>query len=136
MEQITKVREAIYYGVRLCHDVDEAYRLFREDFHNSLGKAYYRRLNIPARIERIHGHKTWMTDSRYEEADRRFSGTGRVPCYILGIIDISYVYTIGLWDIPDIDEQRFDDYMDWLFSRTGALRMMGNGNGRRNKHFK
>ena len=136
MEQITKVGEAFYYGVRLCRTVDEAYRLFREDFHNSLGKAYYRRLNVPARVERIHGHKTWMTDCRYEEAEKLFSGTGRVKCYIMGMVDISYVYTIGLWDIPDVDEQRIADYMDWLFCRPGTLRMMGSYCNRKNKHFK
>ena len=129
MEKITKVGEKIDYGDKACRNVDAAYRLFREEYHRSLGKAVYRMLNRPPRQERIHGHDSNLRDEEYETSNGRYAETSRVKCRIMGIVDISYVYMVGIWDCPDVDESEFDEYLDWLFDgRTRNLRIVGRGN--------
>ena len=129
MEKITRLGGKIYYGDKVCKHVDAAYSLFREDYHRSLGKAVYRMLNRQPRQERIHGHDSNLRNEEYETLNGRYAKTSRVKCRIMGIVDISYVYMVGIWDCPDVDESEFDEYMDWLFDRrTRNLRIVGRGN--------
>ena len=139
MEEITRKEGRIYYGAVLCGNANEAYCRFREDYHKSLGKAYYRRLNRPPRKERIHDSGMYLTEEYHAELERRFKDKERVPCRIMGIVDICYVRMVGIWDCSDIAEQDFDDYMEWLFSRgSNALRLVGRGDmaGRTSKRLK
>ena len=138
METIKKIDGEIYYGDRRCTDSDMAYRLFREDYHKSLGKAYYQRLNIPAREERIHWSGINVSPERYDELRDRFESDERVPCRIMGFLGIGYARMVGTWDLPDHDECDTDDYLEWLFvSGSRALKYVDrkSGNGRTSKRL-
>jgi len=128
MEKITKIDGKVFYGQRECRSCDDAYRLFREDYHESLGKAYYRRLNMPAREERIHWSGINVTQQRYEQLERQFASDERIACRIMGFLGIGYCRMVGIWDMPDFDECDADDYLEWLFvSGSRALKYVGRG---------
>ena len=83
MEKITRRQEGFYYGETKCSCADDAYRLFREDYHRSLGKNAYGRLNrLGAREERQHGYGFIFS----ERKECPISVVDKVPVYILGII--------------------------------------------------
>ena len=120
MEQITKVDGKYYYGKTFCRDISEAYRLFRNDYHRSLGKRVYRRLDKAPRQERVHGYG-FVSSGASWDGDRR-----RVPVRLLGLVCGSYCRMLGGWDVPCSTEDEFEQWFEWAFSKgSGALRLAG-----------
>lgn len=138
MKLIERRNGDLYYGDELCKSADAAYRRFRSDYHVELGRnAYYRLDRIGQRFERIHGYGFVFRDGN--SFGEHFRPRGRTKCYILGLVGLSYVRTIGAWDYSDISDNEFEDWLDWVFSRhSGALIMVGNRDkvGRTSKRLK
>ena len=138
MEQITKRDGVYYYGERKCQSVDEAYKLFRNEYHRQLGREVFKRLDrVGQRTERIHGFG-FYTDGADSLADK-FLSYGRTPCRLMGLVGISYVRAIGLWDYEHIPDDEFERWIDWIFSRhSGGLKMVGrrSQSGRTSKRLK
>lgn len=135
MEQIVKRDGRIYYGEQLCRDADDAYCHFRDEYHRSLGKRAYERLNrLGQRTERVHGYGFVFS----EQLDR---GGVRVsaPVRLLGIVEGAYCRGFGGWNLPDYTEEEFEQWFDWAFSKgSGALRLVGRNDkaGRTSKRLK
>lgn len=142
MEQIVK-QDGIYrYGDRRCVNVDEAYRLFRDDYHKSLGKAVYHRLDrFGQRKERVHGFG-FIYPYFYGIDGEGFEHLHRVRCRLLGMAHISYVWIIGKWDMEQVDDDQYERWMDWALSGTHHRRALVMDNkaasksGRTNKRLK
>jgi len=121
MEQIVKRDGVYYYGETRCDDADHAYRLFRADYHRSVGKVSWLRLDrIGRRTERIHDQHAYFIPGAVE--DKRFSGCAArpVPIRLLGIIGISYCYILGMRDYPmGLDEESVARWLDWAFTEQG-----------------
>lgn len=44
----------------------------------------------------------------------------------MGLVGISYVRSIGIWDYPDIAEDEFEDWLDWVYAKgSGGLKTVG-----------
>ena len=126
MEQIVRKDGEVYYGSRRCRDVDDAYCRFRDDYHVSLGKlAYYRLNRIGRRQERIHGKGFEFSHPvSFERHDGGACGT--VAVRLLGIVATSYCRVVGGWDVPCETEEEFWEWFDWAFSRgSRSLRLVG-----------
>lgn len=135
MEQIVRKDGRIYYGDWLCSDADGAYRLFRQDYNASIGRAAFLRLNrLGQREERIHGFG--FDFARKPAIPAGISG--RLVVRDLGLVGISYCKMLGSWDIPCETEDEFERIFDWAFSRgSGALRTVGKDkSGRTSKRLK
>lgn len=122
MEQIIKKDGQIFYGKEKCLDAESAYCKFREDYHASIGRKAFLRLNrLGSRQERIHGF-----GFSFSSAVPPFVSDTRVPYRILGLVGISYCRIVGGWDIPCRTEDEFERWLDWAFSRgSGTLRLVG-----------
>jgi len=136
MEQITKRNGIYYYGESKCVDADDAYRRFRADYHASIGRSAFLRLDrLGQRMERVHGFG-------FEFLHRVLPPVGcggKTRCRFLGLVHLSYCRLVGLWDYSDIPEEKFDEWFDWAFSRgSGALRTLGKNRkvGRTSKTLK
>lgn len=124
MEQIVKKDGQLYYGTIQCKSVNDAYNAFRKDYHSSLGKAVYQRLDrLGQRKEYLHGYGFIFDSSSVSEwkpGERH-----RYNCYILDKVDLGYVRTIGCWDYPDIKEEEFEKWLDWVYERgKGRMRTL------------
>lgn len=124
MEQIIKQGSEIYYGNQYCKSIDYAYKLYRRDYHQMLGKAVYQRLDrLGQRTEYLHGYGFVFSDNSLKD---RFDNSKRTKCYILCLNGLSYIRTMGIWDYSDIREEDFDDWLDWVYTRDGKhLRTVG-----------
>lgn len=126
MEKITKREGCYYYGENRCQDADDAYERFRNDYHESLGKRVYRRLNrVGQRVERVHEFGfcfagEWRTGS--PDVQPRLVSTR-----LLGLVCGSYCRMLGEWDIPgEVRELDFEEWYDRTFSAgSKALRLVG-----------
>lgn len=113
MEQIERRNNALWYGERRCNSADEAYRMFRDDYHRKLGRSVYLRLDrLGQRRERLHSF-----GFVFEKEPEIPYCAGEFRCRLLGMLDIGYVRTIGMWDYGKVDDDVFEDWLDWLFSR-------------------
>lgn len=124
MEQITRKGGYLYYGDTQCCDGNEAYRLFRSDYHRSLGKNVHGRLGrLGSRKERVHDSGSFF---RYRPSDDGLPN-GRVPVYLLGILAGAYCKVVDRWDLPeDLSERDFFRWVDLAFMPgSGRLRMAG-----------
>lgn len=129
MEQITRKDGIIHYGNIPCRSADEAYSMFRKDYHDELGKRVYRRLNMRARTERLHGYKSYYTEERSEYLQKRFSDYPKVKGWLMGIVGISYCHAIGSWYMPQMDEDTTWDFIDYLLDvKSNALIITGRKN--------
>ena len=132
MEQVTKWDGEYYYGDKHFYNIDDAYRRFRDDYHRSLGKRNFRRLDSPDRRERVHGYGF--------EFDVEWDGDrNRVPVRLLGLVCGAYCRMLGGWDIPCSSEEEYERWFDWAFSRgSGALKLVGRKDkaGRTSKRLK
>lgn len=137
MEQITRRNGVIYYGEQQCVDIEDAYKRFRRDYHDGLGREVYKRLDrIGRREERIHGFGFIFDKSL--DFGNDFSGCARVP-YRMALVGMFYCRFIGIEDIQNVPEDRYEDWFDWAFSKgSGALRLVGrkDGSGRTSKRLK
>lgn len=124
MEQIERINGILFYGKDQCKDVEELYRRFREDYHRSIGRAAYKRLNrIGSRHERVH-------ESGLIFSERRHNPIGvserMVPVRFLGLISGAYCKVLCGWDLPEGTEEELEQWIDWAFSKgSGALRIVG-----------
>ncbi len=122
MEQIVRRDGKVFYGKETCRDADDAYCRFREDYHASVGREAFLRLNrLGSRSERIHGF-----GFSFSSAVPPFVQGARVSYRILGLVGISYCRIVGGWDIPCDTEDEFERWLDWALSRgSGVLRLVG-----------
>lgn len=122
MEKITKSNGKWFYGERECRDVDDLYGLFRNEYHNSIGKAVRLRLNrIGYRKERVHGF-----GFVFSEQPRVHKKYRRVGYRMLGLVDVCYCRMIAVSDVNCDNEEEFDEWFDYAFSQgSGALRLEG-----------
>lgn len=139
MAEVVRKDGRIYYGEQLCEDADHAYRLFRNEYHASVGRKAFLRLNrLGQREERIHGYGfTFSHPVSFERDDGGTSGKARVR--ILGLVGISYCRIMGCWEWPDnLSESEFERWLDWALSGgSGALRTVGKDkSGRTSKRLK
>lgn len=135
MEQITRIDGVLYYGSVRCKTIDEVYLHFREDYHRSIGRDSNRRLNrLGQRTELVHGFGFHFTD----EPDYTYL-THRVDCWLLGMLDICYTRSIGIWSYREVPDEEFDTWLDTVLSaKVKHLRMRGFRDkvGRTSKHLK
>lgn len=126
MEQITSIDGDIYYGRSRCKNADEAYRKFRSDLQLELKNRDNRRLNaFSRRKERIHGYGIDFDPGRSGDLEKLFGHLGKVRYRIIGMMGASYCRIVGLWDMPRIQEEVFEEYIDYLFDRRShALRLV------------
>lgn len=124
MEKITKSNGRWFYGEQECRDADEAYWLFRNDYHTSIGKAVRLRLNrIGYRKERVHGFG--FVFSERPKPSRKYR---RVGYRMLGLVDVCYCRIIAVSDSGCETEEEFEEWFDYAFSKSsGALRLDGRG---------
>lgn len=127
MEQIARNNGVLYYGKQICRDANDAYLCFRDDYHASLGKAVYRRLNMPDREERIHGFKVYFSDSIQRELDSEFGvPSGRIQCRLIGLVGISYCRDVDVSGFPDYNDDKFGRWFDWFLSHAHEMmRLVG-----------
>ena len=134
MEQITKRDGVYYYGAVSCRDVNDAYRLFRRDYHESLGRNAWLRLDNIRRTERIHGFGfVFSPECAPQPMDCK-----RVQCWMLGLMGVSYCRMFGMWDIPVKTEEEFDRWFDWALSkgsRAILTRELRSKRGRTSKRY-
>ena len=122
MEQITRKDGRLYYGSQRCYDANDAYCRFRDDYHASLGKAVYRRLNMPEREERIHGFKVYFSDEIQKTLDAEFGNPiGKIPFRLLGLVGISYCRGIDGCFLPDYDDEKFERWFEWFLSHASDM---------------
>lgn len=122
MVQIVRKDGRIYYGERPCKNADEAYDLFRDEYHASIGRQAFLRLNrIGQRSERI--HEFGFEFSRPIDGEK-FRKYGTVHYGLLGRVGISYSRIFGLEEYAHVPDEAFEEWFDWAFSRgSGALKL-------------
>lgn len=122
MEQITKRDGIFYYGEEQCQSVDHAYRKFRKDYHEGLGRQVHGRLDrLGSRKERIHGYG--FVFSEEVRPKEYFLGHGRVP-YTMSLVVLCYCRFIGYPSYAHISDGDFEHWLDWAFSKgNGILRL-------------
>ena len=139
MEQIIRKDGQIFYGEKRCIDAEDAYCRFRADYHASIGREAFLRINrIGQREERIHGYGFSFAHMVSFGGDGR-GDCGKVSYRILGLVGMHYCRIVGSWDLPGFTEEEFERWFDWAFSRgSGALRLVGKNDksGRTSKRLK
>lgn len=131
MEQIIKKDGKLYYGRQVCSDSNDAYCRFRDDYHASLGKRVYRRLNLPEREERVHGFHVYYSPDYERSLDAEFcgrvaEGDKKAQYYLMGIVQLSYCRMLSGKDFPDYEEERFWRWLDWfLLHGDKMMRQVG-----------
>ena len=105
-------------------DADEAYCRFRSDYHASIGRQAFLRLNrLGQREERIHGFGFDFTRRIGNQKDE-FRRYGTVLYRMAGRIGISYLRVFGLFDYESVPDEEFERWFDWALSRgSGALKL-------------
>jgi len=127
MEQISRKDGVVFYGGLACESVNEAYKRFRTDYHEELGKRVYRRLDSRKRVERIHGYKSYYSESRSRYLADKFSGFPRVKGWLMGIVGTSYCHAFGSWYMPEFkNEDDAWDFIDWMLDvNSDAVTIVG-----------
>ncbi len=124
MVQIVRRDGRIYYGERPCRDAEEAYEFYRDDYHASIGREAFLRLNrLGQRSERIHGFGFDFTKQVHDRRDE-FRRYGTVLYRMAGRIGISYLRVFGLYDYQSVPDEEFEQWFDWALSRgSGAMKL-------------
>jgi len=129
MEQIARRDGVVYYGSLACESVNDAYLRFRAEYHGELGRRIYRRLDRRARVERVHGYKSFYTESRSRYLADKYSGHSRVRIWAMGLVGTSYCHAIGTWYLPDLTEEEYWEFIDWLLDvNSSAVYVMNRKN--------
>ena len=135
MEQITRRDGLVYYGERRCINIEDAYGLFRKDYHESIGRDSYARLDrLGRRKERVHGFG-FVFEREPSKVSVRGKDCPVIRARMLGIVCISYCRMVGE-GLPDLEDEEFDRWFDWTFrAHGGCVRTVGrnSGNGRTSK---
>lgn len=115
-----------FYGRTICCSINDVYQKFCEDYNKELGRqvSSLGLDRVGRRKERIHGFGfVFVGGNSFGD---RFMKYKRTNCYIEGLMQISYVRMIGIWDYPPISSNDFEDWLDWIFSRGNKwLRTVG-----------
>lgn len=140
MEQITKAEGGgYYYGNEFCHTAEEAYERFRTEYNAAMGKQFYKRLNrLGQRKERVHTFGFVFAEGLEPDAGE-FTGLSKTKTRLLGFSDISLARVLGCWDAPNFDDEKYERWFDWAFSRnSGGLKLVGlrQKHGRTNKKLR
>ena len=124
MEQIVRKEGKLYYGERFCRDAEEAYELFRKDYHASIGRQAFLRLNrLGQRSERIHGFG-FDFSRPIEDSGDEFRRYGTIRYRMAGRIGISYLRIFGINDYGHVPDEEFEQWLDWALSRgSGAMKL-------------
>ena len=136
MEQIIRKDGKIYYGSTECDNADHAYRLFRSDYHESLGRVSSLRLDrFGQRKERIHGFGFCL--SGQASLAGQFPESPKTGYRILGIVGVSYCRVVGGWDMPPfVTDENWEDWLFWAFRKgTKALQLIGRKHKTKNKSY-
>ena len=147
MERTVRRSGRLFFGDTPCGDADEAYRAFRNAYHESLGRKSYRRLDAKERKERVHGFRAYFTDEYGAALESEFGSVStrvlhvKVLFYMLGIAVTSYCRIASSERMPDYEEERFFRWLDWMMMhsdrtmRTVSLRdNSGRGSTNRKKY--
>lgn len=121
MEQIVKIDGKLYYGKVECHDADDVYSRFRDEYNASVGRVAFKRLSrLGSRKERVHGGGFYFKRERVNP----HLHYATVPVRLMGLVCGSYCWMLGSWDLPrTVDDENFEQWFDWAFSKnSGALR--------------
>lgn len=139
MEQITRRERVWYYGSRRCDNIDEAYNRFRDDYNAATGRAASLRLDhIGQRVERIHEFGYVRPWNDEVEKEKGF-GDKKIRYRMLGLTGIHYCRILGLWDMPRMDEERLERWLEWAFTKgNNILSLVGTNDkaGRTSKRLK
>ena len=129
MEQIRRINGTIYYGTEECVDIDDAYLKFREDYNRTIGTAVHFRLDrLGLRKERVHGFGIIRP---HTYVLKKCGPTVKVKYRLLGLINLCYWWFV---DIQPVDENDFDDWLEYAFTKgTGALMYVGKVNRKKKK---
>ena len=113
MEQIIRKDGRLYYGERVCRDADDAYRRFRRDYNESVGRVAFYRLNrFGSRKDRVRDIGIVCSS----KPSCPVQDEVRVPVMHMGMLAGCYCKTIGGYDIPDgVDEDNLLDWVNWVF---------------------
>lgn len=141
MTQVTRKDGLLYYGEEQIKNIEQAYERIQEEHNRKVGRQVAKRLDrIMRRKERIHGFGFSMESSIKRDT---FSSLCKIPIRLLGLISTSYVFIVGSWDFPEIDDEDFDQWIDFVLSKnSGMLKLVGKYDraGRTskllNKHYK
>lgn len=127
MEQIVRRDDGVYYGEIRCSSVDEAYGRYRRYYNESVGRLAFRRLNrLGSRVERVHGYGFDFGSEELDGFACYTSGNGAVKCHMMGLVCTGYCRMTGLRYMPDVPEDKFPEYIDWLFETgKGRTRTVG-----------
>ena len=140
MVKAIEKRDGIYfYGGERCESVDDAYMRFRSDYHESVGRKAFSRLDrLGQRKERVHGFGHHFQPGYAISLEREFGGIHeKTDCRLLGLVGVCYCWRINGSDMPDLDEKRLGRWIDWaLMKGSGAMRFRDTRLGRwkRKKH--
>ena len=137
METITARDGEIYYGTHRCKNASEAYKLFRKDYNDSVGKSVYLTLaRLGQRKERIHGFGFEWEEGSEPVWEEPF-GYKRVSYRILGLSGIHYWRSVGSDDFPDLDEETLWRWFFWAFTDVRvALKYSGTRKKRKKRKHK
>ena len=139
MEEITRRDGIYYYGDRKCSGADEAYERYRREYHASIGRDAFRRLDrLGQRVERVHG-SGFCSAIDYSDCIDEFRGYGKIRYRMVGMLGISYSRIVGLYDYGHVPDTVFERWLEWAFSRgSGALKLVGKKQktGRTSKRLK
>ena len=122
MEQIVRRDGQIFYGRIRCLDADDAYCRFRSDYHASIGRQAFLRLNrLGQRRERVHG---FGFDFAKRIGYNDFKRYGTVLYHLAGKMGISYLRVFGINDYVAVPDEEFERWFDWALSRgSGAMKL-------------
>lgn len=138
MEQIVSREGKLFYGRYECSNSDDAYRMFRDDFHVSIGRMAYRRLDAAERTERLHGFHVYYSNTLQKTLDKEFGKpVKRIPYRFMGMANISYCRGISGKDTPNLEEEAYWRWFDWLLMHSDeAMTRVGrkDASGRTNKN--
>lgn len=135
MEQIERRGGVYYYGDKRCHNADDAYRCFRDEYNRSVGRAAYRRLSrLGSRKERV--HEFGFVFDR-DEPKMGYSNE-KLNLILLGLVCGSYCWMSKSlpMDMSEEEQQRWFDIV--LRKGSGLVRKSGKsiGSGRNDKRLK
>ena len=102
----------------MCIDADDAYSRFKEEYHKSLGKRNFRRLDAKPRTTRITEVGVRFPEWYAKELSEEFGNLPRVPYVIEGLIGTSYCRMFGSdWfpeEVAGFDDEKYERFIDWL----------------------
>lgn len=141
MTQVTRKDGLLYYGEEQIKNIEQAYERIQEEHNRKVGRQVAKRLDrIMRRKERIHGFGFSMDPP---VKGNTFLPVCKIPIRLLGLISTSYVFIVGSWDFPEIEDEDFDQWIDFVLSKDSSmLKLVGKYDkaGRTskllNKHYK